>query len=155
MITSPPGSLSKQEIALAAGRTDTGIALLSKAFDLYPSNTLGIDGFNYFWMAESLASILKKQGRWTEAARILERVSDLRYRALNLMGRSMWLRTQWQLSQLYRRLGLEEKAKEIESDLRQLLAYADLDHPIRSRLPVEVARAGNVPVGPARELPER
>ena len=151
-----PSRLSLEaEIALAAGRTDTGIALLSKAFDLYPSNTLGIDGFNYFWMAESLASILEKQGRWTEAARILERVSDLRYRALNLMGRSMWLRTQWQLSQLYRRLGLEEEAKEIESDLRQLLAYADLDHPIRSRLPVEVARAGNVPVGPARELPER
>ena len=144
------------EIALAAGHTDTAIALLRKAFDLYPSNTMGGDS-PFFWMAESLASILEKQGRWSEAARVLERVSGLRYRvAAGVLGEgALWLRTQWQLSQLYHRLGLEQEAKEIESELRQLLAYADPDHPIRSRLPVEVARAGNVPVEPVRELAER
>ncbi len=130
------------EIALAAGHTDTAIALLRKAFDLYPSNTGGGDS-PLFWMAESLASILERQGRWSEAARVLERVSGLRYRvAAEVLGQgALWLRTQWQLSQLYHRLGLEEEAREIESELRQLLAYADPDHPIGSRLPLRPVQA--------------
>ena len=129
------------ELALASGRTDAGIDLLWKSFNRLPKNSPGWM-FHYFWIGEALASTLEEQGRWAEAARALERISNLRHHAYDQWSGSIWLRTQWHLSQLYRKLDLPEEAEEIESELRQLLAYADPDHPIRSRLPLRLVQAG-------------
>ena len=45
-----------------------------------------------------------------------------------------WLRIQWQRAELLRKLGRAPEAREIEAELRQLLAYADADHDILRKL---------------------
>ncbi len=40
------------------------------------------------------------------------------------------MKTQLRLAQLYRKVGREQKAREIEAELLELLVYADPDHPI-------------------------
>ncbi len=40
------------------------------------------------------------------------------------------MRTQLRMAQLYRIVGREQEASEIEAELENLLAYADPDHPI-------------------------
>ena len=138
------------ELALASGRTDAGVDLLWKAFSRLPNNNPGWM-FHYFWIGEALASTLEEQGRWAEAARALERLSNLRHHAYDSWSGAIWLRTQWHLSQLYHKLDLQEEAEEIESELTRLLVYADRDHPIRSRLPVEMAQARDVSDQPGPE----
>ena len=45
-----------------------------------------------------------------------------------------WLKIQWQRAELLRKLGREPEAREIEAELRKLLAYADADHDILRKL---------------------
>ncbi len=44
------------------------------------------------------------------------------------------LRVRLMLAQLYREMGRDEDAQKVEAELRALLAYADLDHPILRQL---------------------
>ncbi|MCZ6887827.1 MAG: hypothetical protein O7H39_04960, partial [Gammaproteobacteria bacterium] len=41
-----------------------------------------------------------------------------------------WIGNQWQRAELLRRRGRAPEAREIEAELRNLLAYADADHAI-------------------------
>ena len=41
-----------------------------------------------------------------------------------------WMRSEWQRAGLLRELGRGAEAREIEDELRKLLAYADSDHAI-------------------------
>ena len=45
-----------------------------------------------------------------------------------------WMKTQLRLAQLYRKVGREQEAREIEAELLKLLAYADADHPFLRQL---------------------
>jgi hypothetical protein len=45
-----------------------------------------------------------------------------------------YLHARERLSQLYRNAGRVAEAEEIEKELRELLAVADEDHPIKARL---------------------
>jgi len=49
---------------------------------------------------------------------------------VSFVSAGFWVRNQWLLAELYRRLGEEQNAVEIEDELRLLLEYADTDHPI-------------------------
>lgn len=44
------------------------------------------------------------------------------------------MRVQLQVAKLYRKLGREEEAKGVKSELLKLLAYAEPDHPILAEL---------------------
>ncbi|MFQ5818232.1 MAG: hypothetical protein ACE5H2_09815 [Terriglobia bacterium] len=44
------------------------------------------------------------------------------------------MRTQVQLAELYRKVGREQEAQEIEAELVKLLAHADDDHPVLRQL---------------------
>ena len=59
----------------------------------------------------------------------------------------LWLRIQWQRAQLLRKLGRDAEAREIESELRKLLAYADNDHAILVEL-FHLSQQEEVRLGP-------
>ena len=80
--------------------------------------------------------MLEEQGEWVRALRVLEETARDRkavYAALP-GGLGLWPKHQWQRAELLRKLGREPEAREIEADLRKLLAYADADHKILRRL---------------------
>jgi len=47
---------------------------------------------------------------------------------------TFWLNIQWRRAELLRKLGRESEALEIEAELRGLLAHADDDHRIATKL---------------------
>ncbi len=107
-------------IALAEGRTDEGVALLqsSPRQKLSPPST-----YAGTWLADAWAP----QDRLEEALDVLEDASRTRLFAYptRLQG---WFGVQVRLQGLYRLLGREAEAREVEDELRRLLARADPDH---------------------------
>ncbi len=55
------------------------------------------------------------------------------------------MRIEWRRAELYRKVGREEEAQEIEGELLRLLAYADPDHPILFQLRATQALAAAQP----------
>ena len=55
------------------------------------------------------------------------------------------MRIEWRRSELYRKIGRDEEAREIEAELLKLLAYADPDHPILRQLRATQALAAAQP----------
>ncbi len=79
-----------------------------------------------------MARALEQQGESQSALRVLEEAAQERkaiYSALP-MGLGLWLKHQWQRAEVLRKLEREPEAREIETELRKLLAYADADHKI-------------------------
>ena len=88
-----------------------------------------------FVASENLATIFLEQGDLAKAAAALEKASLAKTRAIlvpNLL--SVWLRIRARLARLYRRMGEDGQAQEIENELRQLLVYADPNHSILAQL---------------------
>ena len=91
----------------------------------------------YFMGSEILAEAWREQGDPTNAVAVLR--AALEKKSFLLLDQSvltgpLWLKLQAQLSQLYREMGRDEDAREIEEELRRRLAFADPDHPILRRL---------------------
>ena len=87
--------------------------------------------------SEILAEAWREQGDSTNAAQVLR--AALEKEAFILLDQSMltgplWLKLQAQLSKLYREMGRDKDAREIEDELRRLLTLADPDHPIVRQL---------------------
>ena len=123
------GNLADGEIALAEGNVDEAISLLQEG--LYGLRSSG--NAAYFRCSESLANAWERQGDLEMALRTLEDASQQKSRTYpwaNPGGASPklhWMRVRLRLAQLYRRLEREAEALEIETELRDLLRYADSD----------------------------
>jgi lipopolysaccharide biosynthesis regulator YciM len=123
-----PGAIMNQQIMgilnVRRGNTSSGIELLE--------NVLPKMRDSYFLGTTVLASAYLEEGSLSRAINLLEEASQKRSYLLDqsVTTGPIWLKTQLQLAELYRQAGEEEKARKIEGQLRQQLAYADTDHPI-------------------------
>ena len=89
----------------------------------------------YFLGCESLAKVWSLQGDLDKAVQLLEEASEKKslLRAQSLAV-PLWMGLRLQLAQFYREMDRSAEARIIEDELRTLLAYADLDHPILRQL---------------------
>lgn len=130
------------ELALARGQTTEGISLLEEGLREvdYPGTSS-----SFFLASESLAEAYENQGELQKALRVLEKAAQEKAGTYQWTGPRgfYWIRIQWQLAQLYRKLGREHEAEVIETELLKLLAYADPDHPILLQLKQQQEVAAN------------
>jgi serine/threonine protein kinase/predicted Zn-dependent protease len=133
---SPTGRVSRKilegEIALSRGRTMEAISLLQEAVPDVRWNSSWI----FFTESVSLADALERQGDLQKAVQVLEKASQEKAIAYENSGSTgaYWLKVEWRLAQLYRKLGRSEEAEKVEADLSKMLAYADPEHPILLQL---------------------
>ena len=129
---SPSGSFefAQGEIALARGDVDKAVASLEHAINRGSQ----VHPWGFLLGSESLAAALTKRGDVAHAIRILETATGKRTPAAFQNAGFLWLRARFALAQLYRRSGRESDARTVERELSALLAFADLDHPIRREL---------------------
>ena len=130
--SSQPGYQSLIEMArgvlkLSQGDTAEGIAMLKSTLPLLPSRDRD-------WAFEILAEAYTRQGNLESAIELLEEASEGLPIRVPFGSPSLWLRLRWHLADLYRQAGRAEEAREIEDELRTLLALADEDHPILRQL---------------------
>ena len=113
------------EVILAGGQPAKAIPVLRKAVE----QLAGTHKRTYYLALESLSTALEQEGQLAEAVLVLDtamqadsgKVMDTAYE---------WMRVEWKLAQLHRKLQQPETAQRIEAELRKRLAYADPDHPI-------------------------
>lgn len=120
------------EIALSRGRAMEAISLLQEAVPDVRWNSSS----EFFTESVSLADALERQGELQKAVQVLEKASQQKTIAYENAGSTgaYWLRVQWRLAQLYRKLGRPEEAEKVEAELSKILAYADPEHPILLQL---------------------
>lgn len=119
--------IARGEIALARGQREEAIALLQRGLQSagFPSSGAHLMG------RESLARALRLEGRFSEALEVLARTPQLQgISELHTDTGIFWMRTQLELARIYREMDRDDDAKEIESELLDLLAVADADHSI-------------------------
>ena len=130
----PSDKIVRGELAMARGKTAQAIRLLQEGIE---PPWMGPFISAYFLGTETLANAWEQQGNMSKAIRLLEESSQGRAKALAaLRGSSsfFWMRVRLRLASFYRKVGREQEAREIEAELRKLLAYADPDHPILRQL---------------------
>jgi hypothetical protein len=120
--------LLKGTLDVRQGNTSSGIELLE--------NVLPRMRDSYFLGVTVLVHAYLEEGNLSRAIHLLEETSQKKSFLLDqtVTTGPMWLKTQFQLAQLYRETGEEEKARKVENQLRQQLAFADADHPILQAL---------------------
>jgi len=118
------------ELLRAKGSKAEAVSAFEKGLEQFRHRGLGRE---FFLAAESLATLLEEEGNPQKAAWVLERASQSKSR-LFLVGAETWLRNGELMSNLYRRLGWDDRAREVEQELLSLLREADVDHPIPRRL---------------------
>lgn len=119
------GPIVEGEIALAEGRLAEAVQLIEQGL---PAERLTGSAV-YFLGCESLAAARLQRGEPDHAVAVLEEA--LRHRGRTMQGSgAFWLRTAWQLHEVYRTTGRMRDAARLEDELRRLLALADEDHPI-------------------------
>jgi tetratricopeptide (TPR) repeat protein len=127
-----PGSILDHQMQgilnVRRGNTSSGIEFLE---DVLPKVR-----DSYFLGVQVLVSAYISQGNLNRAIDLLEKASQKKSFLLDqtVTTGPIWLKTQLRLAELYRQMGEEEKAREIEGRLRQHLTYADADHPILQAL---------------------
>ena len=139
------------EVLLAQGYTAEAVRRLEDGVGILRQSRIGF----FFWGSASLAKALEQQGEWQRALRVLEEAAQERKAIYAQSDRGsaeypwavqppafFWLKIQWQRAELLRELGREPEAREIEAELRKLLAYADADHDILRKLQDLTARGG-------------
>jgi tetratricopeptide (TPR) repeat protein len=122
------------ELSFARGQSVEAIPLLEEGIRKIRQP---LEGITFFFASESLASAHERQGQLDKALRVLEQASQIKNELGVVLGptaESLWMRNQWRLAQVYRKLGREEDAQPIEAELLKRLAYADSDHPILQAL---------------------
>lgn len=132
---------ARGELALNRRELPEAIALLEQG--VQKTNHTGWPV--YFWRAESLARAWQLQGDLAKAVAVLEETSQDKGSAIYPRSGLLWLRIQWQRAKLYRKVGRDAEAREIEAELRKLLAYADPDHPLLRQLNRSQASAATQP----------
>jgi DNA-binding winged helix-turn-helix (wHTH) protein/tetratricopeptide (TPR) repeat protein len=116
----PP--LIEGQIELARGETARGVTTLEAVLPKAP-NMPGT------WLAcEALAGAYRRQGKLSDAARVLQH-GPMNPQS-NTAGLAYSMRAQLQLAALERDMGHPADAQRVEDELRKELAFADPDHPI-------------------------
>ena len=119
--------MARGVLKLSQGNTSEGIAILE--------GTLPLVRDNYeFKDFEILAEAYTRQGNWVAAIQLLKQASEREPIYFRFGAAPLWLRFRWRLASLYHQTGRAEDAREIEDELRRLLALADSDHPILRQL---------------------
>lgn len=126
----PPVSIMQGELALARGKATEGIELLEEGRDGMRMMPTGA----YFLGSEALAQAYENRGDLEAALRVLQEAQAAKGRAFScttgpMLG-ALWLRTELELADLYRKMGRASDAEKVEDELRKMLAYADADHPV-------------------------
>jgi len=121
----PLTQLARGVLELRKGDAGTSIQFIENALQ---------EGSKIYLSSLLLAEVWSQEGELQKAVQVLEETSKKKY--LVLVGESpiMWLRLRSALAKLYRETGRNEEAREIEEELRRLLALADPDHPILRQL---------------------
>ena len=130
------GAVTKQgQLAIAEGRLDKGIALLTQYRDLYPVHRASARA------TVALSGALARRGRTAEAIGILEQLSKRRLEFIDeqLSEGFAWLSVRDVLAELYHHDGRLADAKAVDDELETLLAVADEDHPIKRRIGLRAA----------------
>ena len=136
LVTEDLLSIYSGELALARGRTAEAARLLQEGLEVSKQRR-GPE--THFLAAESLAMLFEQRGDTGRAARLLEDWSGPEARAWVFYSNGRptspyWISTRFKLAALYRRMGRDDQAAAIESELRDLLALADADHNIAMEL---------------------
>ena len=120
-------------VALAEGRTSEAMRLLNSVVEK------GADAgrmSSFLRGSLTLAAVQRKAGNRSAAIATLEQASRVpRWRTTD--GHSLgyaWIRMRAALLALYREAGRQAEADAVEKELRQLMAVADPEHPIRAQL---------------------
>ncbi len=118
---------ARGELAMARGRTAEAIDQLRKS-----QESTRVFGRAAFLLGmQTLASALARQGDLDGAIRVLELGSTQRHVAFHWVSNGvLWEGNQLLLARLYRRAGRMADAQKLETELLNLLALADADHPI-------------------------
>jgi len=135
------------EIALAQGRTEEAVVLLQAGLRTAWSNTM-----TTFCGWESLATIWEQRDDLKKAAYALEKASAMKLVLVPIYS-ARWSEVRLRQARLYRRMGRIAEAREIEAELRKLLAVADEDYPVLVQLrqvQEQDARDASQPQGRAR-----
>ena len=117
--------LAQGYIALAEERASDAVSLLEQGLD-YSTPARAFMGL------EALVDAQEQLGNRDEAIHLLENFPISPQQAYCHCGSAgmYWMRTRWQLAKLYRQVGRTDDAQAIESELLDLLAFADADHPM-------------------------
>ncbi len=120
------------ELALSQGHIDNAIQLLRQATDNFRQG----GNQEFLISSDGLALALERRGELAEALRVLEQASPARSREIAWESPTgvFWLRIEAHLARLYRQNGRTAEARQIEDQLRRILAYADADFPVRKQL---------------------
>jgi tetratricopeptide (TPR) repeat protein len=124
---SPAMEMARDVLKLSQGDTAEGIAMLT-------STLPHLTRRDRAWAFEILAEAYTRQGNLGAAIELLEEALEKLPFSSPFDSPSLWLRLRWQLADFYRQTGRDEDAREIEDELRTLLALADPDHPILRQL---------------------
>ena len=125
--------IARGALALSRGNITEGMEMIERTLPLV--DRPGAAG-TYFMGCEILANAWRRQGDLGKAAQLLEEASEKKsfFFAQTLLNVPLWMELRLQLAQVYREMGRDEDAREIEEDLRKHLAYADADHPLLLQL---------------------
>ena len=121
--------MARGVLSLSKGNTTEGMRLIEDA--------LGQARGRHFLGSLILAEAWREQGRLVLALRVLEEASSkkaLLFAPYAGENPARSLRIRLMLAKTYREMGRDEDAREIEAELRSLLALADADHPILRQL---------------------
>ena len=130
--------LAEGELALAENRTEDAIGLLEQGLEALRPTGHPI----FFQGAEGLARALEKKGSLPQARRVLQDAAQQKRRTLDPKAKADWLPVQAHLARVSRQLGLEDEARQIEDELRRLLAHADPDFAILRQLEARSPASG-------------
>lgn len=115
---------ARGEILLARGRVAEAIPLLEQAVEQLRPRPRPV----FFLAVESLANAWEQRGHRARALQILQEAAQCKSLAFD--DGLFRMRVQLRLAALSRSLGHLREAREVETELRRLLVYADPDHAI-------------------------
>ena len=124
-----PHQVARGVLSLSKGNTTEGIRLIEEAV----GQTRGFSFLGSLILAEAW----REQDQLELAIRVLEQASSkkaLLFAPFGGENPAMWLRIRLMLAETYREMDRDEDAEKVEAELRSLLAYADVDHPILRQL---------------------
>jgi tetratricopeptide (TPR) repeat protein len=123
--------LMQGDLVLAEGRAEEATRIIQAGLEA----SRPWDTITHFLVSDALATAWEMQGNRQRAIRVLEE-AVVQGDRISLFPRSsvLWLQTRARLARLYRELGRQREAQEIESTLSKFLAHADPDHPLLRQL---------------------
>ena len=118
---------ARGELALAQGEYEVAISQFESNSTIPPMWPTA-----YFFLgADGLAMALAQLGKMDKAIEVLEKTSRAHRASIFWpVATLFWMNNRLKLMELYYRTGQQEKAIQIEAELRQLLSVADSDHPV-------------------------